>query len=535
MTNNATNTEGKPIIFDGWRSISLAIFMALVGYTVMVSVPVLSTALVKKVGFTEVEVGRIWGQDLLGLAIGAVISAFLVSKVNRRHMVVAGIVLTVGANALCMVFGGFWTMMVLRMAAGIGSGIFTGIAVATLGGTTKPVIAFNLLLLGFGFSQAFELHLLPQLSMNGIYLFFIGTTLLCGVFLHWLPSRPLNAEELSKQEKGEDHKDDWHVPRFIPAICLVAVCFTYINIGGYYTYVELAALKDVITEDMIDTSEDKVQITVDEVQITVESVDIGEDKVDISEDRIDIIEDKMHITVTQAGSTENKVKITEDMIDISEDRVDITVGKAQIVVDKVDISEDMVESSEDIVDIKIRGGKGYIKEGKVGITLDKVQITVAKAKLDVAWAGNVLTLTSFLGIFGCVIAFFCTRFGLFKPLFVGLFVMTVVVAMLGVGITPTTFAVSLFGFWTLWTFIDVFQSAMISHMDRSGAMVALMPAVQGFGQFVGPNIGASILASKMGYNVVFLVSGSMTLIAVLLYFGIYLYTHKKQGTPSEAT
>ena len=47
MTDNATNVGETPIIFDGWRSISFSVFMALVGYSVMVTVPVLSTALVE--------------------------------------------------------------------------------------------------------------------------------------------------------------------------------------------------------------------------------------------------------------------------------------------------------------------------------------------------------------------------------------------------------------------------------------------------------------------------------------------------------
>jgi MFS family permease len=526
MTNNDGNTQSTPIIFDGWRSISIALFMSLVGYTVMVSVPVLSTALVKKVGFTEVEVGRIWGQDLLGLAIGAIISAVLVAKVNRRYLVVAGIILTVGANAACMVIDSYIAMMVLRLAAGIGSGIFTGVAVATLGGATNLVLVFNLLLLGFAFSQAFELHFLPKLSMNGIYIFFIAIALMCGVFLHWLPKRPLTAEELLQQEEAEDHTDDWHVPKIMPVICLVAVCFTYINIGGYYTYVELAALTDNISKEIVDTSEGKVDINMDEVQITVEIADDGENNIDISEDKVDILEDNVHITVAQVGSTGD---FSEDMVDINGNKINITVGKAQIAVNKLDNSDGMVVNSEQMLEVNI-------EEGKVVVAVDKVQVSVAKAKLDVAWAGHVLTLTSFLGLAGCIIAHFCKRFGLYRPLFVGLFVMTVAVGMLGVDITRTTFALSLFGFWTLWTFADVFQSAMISHMDRSGTMVALMPCVQGFGQFVGPNIAASILAYGMGYDIVFFVSGSMTMVALILYYVVYLCTHKRKAAlASEAS
>jgi MFS family permease len=217
MTNNPATLGNTSTIFDGWRSISIALFMALVGYTVMVSVPVLSTALVGQLGFTEEQVGRVWGADLGGLSIGAIMSAMLVARVNRRFLVLAGVVLSITANALCIVFVEYEPVMWLRVFAGIGSGIFTAVAVVSLGGTTKPVYAFNLLLLGFAFSTALELHLLPKLSMNEIYLFFIALAAVCALFIRWVPTRPLNAEELARQEEGQDEVEDWHVPRILPA------------------------------------------------------------------------------------------------------------------------------------------------------------------------------------------------------------------------------------------------------------------------------------------------------------------------------
>ena len=394
MNDNSAALGGSPNVFDGWRSISIALFMALVGYSVMVSVPVLSTALVGMQGFTEEQVGRVWGADLGGLSLGAIMSAILVARVNRRFLVLAGVILSIGANALCMVFGEYEQVMWLRVVAGIGSGIFTAVAVVSLGGTTKPVRAFNMLLFGFAFSTALELHLLPKLSMNEIYLFFIGLAAVCALFIRWVPARPLNAEELALQEEGEDHVEDWHVPRILPVICLIAVGFTYINIGGYYTYIELAAHADGIAKD---------------------------------------------------------------------------------------------------------------------------------------WIGPLLTWSSIFAIVGCVIAFLCTRFGLFKPLFVSLLAMAAIVIMLSSGITDINILVSLFSFMTLWTFVDVYQSAMLSHMDRSGSLVALLPSVQGFGQFIGPNVAASVLGAGLGYSTMFVVSGSMALVAMFLYMGVFTYMHRRKA------
>jgi len=64
MTHDADTTVGAPIAFDNWRTIAFAVFMALVGYSVMVTVPVLSTALVQSLSFTEDQVGRVWGNDI---------------------------------------------------------------------------------------------------------------------------------------------------------------------------------------------------------------------------------------------------------------------------------------------------------------------------------------------------------------------------------------------------------------------------------------------------------------------------------------
>ena len=105
MTHDTTNSGSAAIVFDDWRTISFAVFMALVGYSVMVTVPVLSTALVHSLSFTEEQVGRVWGNDMLGFSVGAIIAAFSVARVNRRLLVVGGIVLTICPNAFCMALG----------------------------------------------------------------------------------------------------------------------------------------------------------------------------------------------------------------------------------------------------------------------------------------------------------------------------------------------------------------------------------------------------------------------------------------------
>jgi predicted MFS family arabinose efflux permease len=233
-------------VFDGWRSISISLYMTLVGYAVLVGVPVISTAWVELLGFTEEQVGRVAGADLGGLSLGAVIAALLVGRMNRRILILIGVVIVVLSNGLCLVFVDYETVLWLRVGAGIGSGIYTAVAVATLGGSSKPAFAYNLMLFAFAFSQALEMQVLPLLSMNGIYLTFIGCYIFGLAFLHWIPARPLDksleVEPEVEEEGGGHHLEHRHVPSYIPWLCLAAIFFTYINIGSYWTYIELAAL-----------------------------------------------------------------------------------------------------------------------------------------------------------------------------------------------------------------------------------------------------------------------------------------------------
>ena len=246
MSDNSNKLLHHHTVFDGWRSISIALYMTLVGYGVLVGIPVISTAWVTLLGFSEVEVGRVAGADLGGLSMGAIFAAAVIAKVDRRLLVVGAVALAVTANGLCILVVDYDRVLWLRLAAGIGSGIYTAVAVASLGATIKPARAYNMMLFAFAFSQALELHILPQLSMNGIYTVFIGCYLFGLLFLSWVPPRPvaknLDVELDIEENSGAHHVEHRHVPSYVPWLVLGAIFLTYINIGAYWTYIELASL-----------------------------------------------------------------------------------------------------------------------------------------------------------------------------------------------------------------------------------------------------------------------------------------------------
>jgi len=402
MTDKSSKILHRRTEFDDWRSLTIGIYMALAGYAVMVGLPVISTSWVNNLGFTEVQVGYATSADLFGLAIGAVIAYFFVAKYDRRYLATAAAGVVIAANLLCIFYQSYEATLVLRLAAGTGAGVYTGIAVATIGGHSRPAFAFGMELFAFAFSQAAELKFLPYLSIEGMYITFAATFIVGLLFISWLPRYPadaaLDVEVDVKETDGEHHAEHRHVPSYVPWLVLTAVVFTYINIGGYWAYVELA-----------------------------------------------------------------------------------TVG--------TDASPE--------------------------------------------WVADMLVYTSFFSLVGCLLAVLLSnRFGLSRPLLVTLVFQASIVAMLVFGITNYSVAFSMFAFNSCWIFVDIYQAAMISNVDRSGRYVSLLPAAQGLGNALGPAMAATVLSFGAGYNGVFIMCASASIAAMLVY--LYMYLKLRRTIPALA-
>jgi predicted MFS family arabinose efflux permease len=405
MANDGSKLLHQRTIFDDWRSLTIGIYMALTGYAVMVGLPVISTSWVNNLGFTEVQVGYVSSIDLLGLALGAVLAYFTVAKYDRRMLALAAAGVAITANVLCIYFQSYEATLPLRLAAGMGAGLYTGIAVATIGGHSRPAFAFGLELFAFAFSQAGELKFLPYLSINGMYIAFAATFVIGLLFISWLPRRPADAAldvEVDVEEGGGvHHVEHRSVPAYVPWLVLTAVVLTYINIGGYWAYIELA---------------------------TVDS-----------------------------------------------------------------------EASPD-------------------------------------WVADMLVYTSFFSLVGCLFAVLLSnRYGLSRPLLVTLVFQAAIVAMLIFGITNFSIAFSMFAFNFCWIFVDIYQAATISNVDRSGRYVSLLPAAQGLGNGLGPALAASVLALGIGYNGVFIMCALASICAMLVYLYMYLMLRREIPALADAS
>lgn len=388
--------------FDDWRSLTLGIYMALAGYAVMVGMPVISSSWVNNLGFTDEQVGFVAGIDQLGFALGAVFAFFTVAKYDRRLLAIGAAVVAIVANLLCISFYDYEFTLALRLVAGLGAGLFTGIAVATIGGHSRPAFAFALELFAFAFTQAGEAWLLPFLSIEEMYMAFAASFGIGILFIKWLPRRPaeaaLDVEVDVEESSGKHHVEHKHVPTYVPWLVLTAIVFTYVNIGGYWAYVQLA-------------------------------------------------------TVDTAASPD--------------------------------------------------------------------------------WVARMLIFTSFFSLIGCLFAVLLSnRYGLSRPLLVTLIFQASIVVMLIFGITNLTVTISMFAFNACWIFVDIYQAATVSNVDRSGRYVSLIPAAQGLGNALGPALAATVLTWGLGYNGVFIMCASASIVAMLVY--LYMYLMLKRTIPALA-
>ena len=235
MNTTTADSYSSSNPFDQRGPFLLSLFMTLVGYSVLVALPAINSAWVDQLGFTEVEVNRVASADLMGLFLGASATAALIRKLSRQMLAYLGIALAIVANALCTQYVDYETTLGLRLLAGLGSGIYTAVAVAGLGACTKPREAFNWMLLAFAISQFLELQLIPHLTMNGIYLFFIATYVVTLPFVRIIPTA-----DLAPVDRPETLAEP-QTRTGLAWIGIAAIVISYINIGAYWANIELAA------------------------------------------------------------------------------------------------------------------------------------------------------------------------------------------------------------------------------------------------------------------------------------------------------
>jgi len=172
----------------------------------------------------------------------------------------------------------------------------------------------------------------------------------------------------------------------------------------------------------------------------------------------------------------------------------------------------------------------------IGAYWTYIELAALDGNTNPELVSEVLVWASLCSLLGCLIAtLLSNRFGLLRPLLIALFTMATGVGMLAFGINEPKFLMSVFTFNLLWIFTDVYQMGSLANFDYGGNYAAYLPAAQGLGQIVGPNIAASLLAMNLGYSGVFIMCWCAAMLAMIIYWILYRYLRNKYPDIAEAS
>ena len=163
----------------------------------------------------------------------------------------------------------------------------------------------------------------------------------------------------------------------------------------------------------------------------------------------------------------------------------------------------------------------------IGAYWTYIELAALADQATPSWVSKILVWASFCSLVGCAFAtVLSNRFGLIRPLLVALLSMALAVGLLANGITDQKIFISVFSFNFLWIFVDVYQMSTIANVDKTGRFASIIPAAQGVGQIIGPNIAASLLGVSLGYSAVFILGASAGIVALLIYAFIFMRFRK---------
>ena len=192
---------------------------------------------------------------MVGLAIGSVITALLVNRCNRRHIAIAGILVLVIGNAFSLTFHYIGVLIAIRVFAGIGSGLLYAISVANLSGTHKTARNFSILLFLLLTQGAVEALILPvfsgYLGINGIFLFFIGASVIGAPLIYWLCSFPVEKPLATPASMTSANGNTATLPHYLPVLYLLSIVAYTVVIGAVWTYIERAGISAGIEPSMV--------------------------------------------------------------------------------------------------------------------------------------------------------------------------------------------------------------------------------------------------------------------------------------------
>ena len=218
--------------------------------------PLLVGSMAESLGFSEQQLGWLASSDMGGLFVGSVLTALLVTRINRRHLAAAGLLLVILANYSSTQSPDLLPLMLSRLFAGIGAGVCYSTCTASLAGSHNSARTFSILLFVLVVMNAFIFYIFPIIDgkwgINGLFMFYLLEAVPILLILPWLPRYCVEeTDEVVLEDEAGGSAIHLHIPEILPRLCLAAVFSFYILVGAYWAFIERAGAAVNISAEFI--------------------------------------------------------------------------------------------------------------------------------------------------------------------------------------------------------------------------------------------------------------------------------------------
>ncbi len=231
------------------RAIAAMIAVTNPGAFSMIAAPLLLSAFVRGGGMTAAQGSTLAAGELAGMTAASLAAALLVSRVDRRLLLVVGLAVALLGHVASALLPGFGAVLAARVIAGFGTGTMFTTGVAGLAGTSNPERAF-----GFSMTtnQAVTMLLMtivarlgPQAGPVQTIAVIVVLSVLMGIAIPLVPAR-------TPDQSGEEARGAASTGIFPPLLGLLALLSFSIAIGMVWPLVGQIGVQGGIAPALVD-------------------------------------------------------------------------------------------------------------------------------------------------------------------------------------------------------------------------------------------------------------------------------------------
>jgi predicted MFS family arabinose efflux permease len=242
--------------FDKPLAIFAAIILGFAGTGVAMGLPLLVGSMAGSLGFSDQQLGWLASSDMGGLFVGSVLTAFIVTRINRRLLAAAGLFLVILGNYFSIQSPDLIPLMLSRLCAGIGAGICYATCTASLAGSNNTARTFSILLFVLVVMNAFIFYIFPIIDgkwgINGLFMFYLVEAVPILLILPLLPKYyAVDTDGVALDSDAANPAIIRHIPEILPRLCLVAVFSFYLLVGAYWAFIERVGVEANISNEFI--------------------------------------------------------------------------------------------------------------------------------------------------------------------------------------------------------------------------------------------------------------------------------------------